>query len=190
MDQKDRLLQFHEQLSEHPLYLALRDYLMQRRSLPPVKMEALGPATAGEFARGKDLPSTGQISLNYGAEAGTLAHELTHATDQAITRQFYEGVQDRRLNVPQFEDAYRKLRFRGGPQELAKRLAPAFLEQNKDYRATNSELPAFGVGDTLAPGWYSLKAPAHLNPTMATETAILLELAQRAQSKRNSSQGR
>jgi len=85
---------------------------------------------------------------------------------------------------PQFMDAYEKLSFGGKQMELANRMAQDFLKQNGDYRMTTTEAPAFAIGNMVGGrGSGSWPAPDHIDPTMATEFSVLLDLANRAQRK-------
>lgn len=59
------------------------------------------------------------------------------------------------------------------------------LKKNKEYRSTPPELAAFAIenalgGDRggLSPGMIK-RAPLHVDPTLATEFTILLDLAQK-----------
>jgi hypothetical protein len=62
---------------------------------------------------------------------------------------------------------------------LADKLAPEWSKENSDYRSASNELSAYGMGSTVPRR--SNRAPLHVDPTMATEFSILLDLAQRAQ---------
>ena len=127
----------------------------------------------------------------------TLGHELTHAAWNQMRQQIYEGKAS-----PEFAAAFSKLVYNKpkgvwempdlsnnldaslfsnpwGASQLAQRLDPAWAQKNGSYRASSSELPAFAVGNMMnnaPPGW---KPPAHLDPTLATEQMILLDLATR-----------
>lgn len=127
----------------------------------------------------------------------TLGHELTHAAWNQIRQQIYEGKMS-----TQFAEAFSKLVYnkQKGVWEmpdisnnldsplfknpwaalrLAEKLNPAWAQNNQAYRASPSELPAFAVGNMMSnapPAW---KPPSHLDPTLATEQMILLDLATR-----------
>ena len=89
----------------------------------------------------------------------------------------------------QFTQAYEKLVYnsaRRNPDEslaresLARRLDPEWAKKNRAYRASNVELPAWGMGFAVEPR-RDYDQPLHLDPTMATEFSILLDMANRLQ---------
>ena len=133
----------------------------------------------------------------------TLGHELTHAAWNQMRQQIYEGKAS-----PEFEGAFSKLVYNKqkgvwempdssnnldaqlfnnpwAAPRLAEKLDPDWSQKNRVYRASSSELPAFAVGNsTLGGNPPSYKTPSHLDPTLATEQMILLDLATR-DAKRN-----
>lgn len=179
------------------------DYLMSQRALPPVKRKYLGEEISGEFERntifGKDLPSTGQINLNYGAGADTLGHEMTHAAQKRLNNQYiqekFHGPGLFRKSDTNFTDTYEKLvsnyeAEKGKSdqiQNLIQRLAPqTWIDKYKNYRASSAEAQAHAVGNTMKPDSTSFRtvAPAHLDATLATEYMILLDAAKRSNVKK------
>jgi hypothetical protein len=146
----------------------------------------------------------GRVTVNEGTGVDTLVHELTHSAVRQLQMQYGEnGTYYGAANKPtQFTNAADKLLrfttpdFKAGKsppaQELAKKLDPAWLAKNQDYRASQSELPAFAMGN-MTPGARAdlfRPPPAHLEATLATEMMILLDLATREQKKKPQSQGR
>jgi hypothetical protein len=201
-------LQYLMQLaSERPEYAALTDYLTSRSAMPPVSFGSLPAGTNAEFGmsggfNSKNIPETGAITLsnkylNKGYDptnaVPTLTHELTHAAQGEISKQrSQKEVLDKNAKQ-QFLDAYKKLIFnpdgfktnraRYAQGVLADKLNPAWVKENKDYRSSIDELPAWAMGAAAHQNplyeYDDYNAPAHLNPTLATEYQILLDLATR-----------
>lgn len=138
----------------------------------------------------------GEISLREGLlrenpayenrAARSVSHELTHATE----RQLHWQAQERLPEDAQYRDAYQKLlagptianNQQGSREELIKKLAPKeWITKHADYRATPGEATAWGVENSVKPAGTGVESsgPLHLDSTLATELAILLELAQR-----------
>lgn len=173
---------------------------MSRGAYPDVEQE-LDPrgGIIGSFTSGGDIPPNGKIALSWLANPGTFPHELQHAVDRQFRKDDFERtgkgstgdlLLDKILGRPtgpdQFQQAYRKMRGYDAntgltsQQKLAALLDPNFVKKNSDYRASSTEIPAFGVGNMVNP-WLDSdsKAPNHLDATMATEAMILLDLAKR-----------
>ena len=186
--------------AERPQYGQLVDYLSARRMMPPIAFS--GRMGGGEFTRnsffGNELPRTGEVTIGHFSGPTTVVHELTHAADHQIDTQYHELKQKARkadltLAEQQFVNAYERLSYKphayGGKPAVAQRksmaqtLDPAWTDKHSGYRATNVELPAWGMGATQgkASGVRDYRPPLHLDPTMATEFSILLDLARKAQ---------
>jgi hypothetical protein len=122
----------------------------------------------------------------------TLLHEMAHGADNKMISAAYG--KDR--GGKQFKDAYTKLGTeearREGVEKIVNTKTPAgkssvynkqWVDRNADYRSSGPELPAFAVGGMASPykpvDPVGYEAPAHVNATMATEFAILLDLALR-----------
>jgi len=204
---QDPLQELLTRAAAYPQYNDLVNFLMLRQAMPQIKQEYLGPFRAGEFVySGFDGPGT--IGLSHGAEPSTVVHELTHAADRQLGNMSYD-LEERHRRETSFLDrlmgkssltpeeqrfvlARKKLDFdvnkdRSNPnrfpkQEFVNRLAPEWAKKHYDYRANDKELAAYGMGGTVSPNVYNA-APAHIDPTMATEFSIMLDLAQRAQAK-------
>ena len=185
--------------SERPEFAALHDYLTTRSALPPVEFARLSPGTSGQFETnsffGRELPPTGKVQLNgefldraYGPTSSipTLIHELTHAAGREMSDQYNQrDVLDQEAKDA-FKQAYDKLVYYRNAREidarfpqsvLANKLAPAWGKANEAYRASIGELPSFAMGNVS--GNASQPAPAHVDPTLATEYRILLDAALR-----------
>ena len=191
---------------KNPLYRQLAEYLTARRAMPDMKTGYLTDGTNGEFitSNGTDpkISPAGLVKLRYGnpseAATSTLVHELTHA---AARQMAYQKGEQQRAKLPntQLANAYAKLMFEGNffgassePQRDMINTLPGgkeFMRKGANYRTTDTELPAFAVGNTqnAAPHW---PAPAHIDPTVATEFMILLDAAMRDMKANPGPQGR
>jgi hypothetical protein len=199
-------VQFLMQLaSERPEYAALTEYLQSRNAMPPIAFDFLPSGATGQFVqRGffsdGSVPATGKVTLSDAyvrrglspeSAIPTLTHELTHATqkemdtqrrqkdvvDQQAKQQFLEG------HAKLSYDRYKKGRAAFAENSLANKLDPQWTAENEAYRASNQELPAWAMGAVANRNprvpYDPYNAPAHLNPTLATERQILLDLATR-----------
>lgn len=179
--------------TKNPMLRDLAEYLASRNAMPEIKETYLGDGTYGAFERntvfGSGLPKNGVIKLNYGAGDPTLAHEMTHAANSEISNQYFNAVRPQNIMfIPpadnQFTSGFKKLRLNSDNAEYLNKLSnsrPNWVKDNADYRASSTELPAFGVGNMS--GSKDYRAPGHIDATMATEMAILLDLAKRNPSK-------
>ena len=190
---------------KNPVYNDILQYLMLRQSVPKVSEGVIGEDTYGTFTPG---PEGGQVKLSWRMQdppsrnraLATLLHETTHAADQSMSNQALNAYIDSgRGKLPsedrQYLDAYNKLRYgfevrrdtkgKLPRMDLVNALAEAWAAKEKDYRATEREMTAFGVenmaGPHSVPGW---RAPDHVDATAATETMILLDLATKAMKKK------
>ena len=194
-----------DEAKQYSQYNDLMDFLASRLAVPEISQKYLGPSTGGQFISGWGEPKNGRIELNWGATPSTLLHELTHAADRQISYQSSDLEERHRKETPLLDYlrgktvltpeevrlamGYRKLHYdpkkdykdpaRYPRQQLIKKMAPEWAKENYDYRSGDGELVAYGMGST-APR-RSNRAPLHVDPTMATEFSILLDLAQRAQ---------
>lgn len=179
-----------------PEYQELARYLGPRA--PSVEYKWLGEGNRGEFSY--DPKPFGKISINsayqnsqnkHEAAVPTLAHEMVHASDLQL-RDLYSthAKAPQTPEMRQFTDAYEKLLFKRKPYDvdgsfprsiMAARIGgEKWLEGRAGYRASNIELPAQAIGNAMR-SWKDSDTPAHLDPTLATEYRILLDLASRAQ---------
>lgn len=185
-----------EETAKYPQYGELVNYLTQREMMPPIEQRFLGSARRGQFRENgwgsKELPKTGVIEVNYGAGPSTVLHELTHAADKELDTQYYQAKYKKSDLTPQeqqFLDAYVKLSKNPTARndnpakwprlQLANKLSPEWAKEENQYRATMGELPAWGMGSTVQRD-RDYNPPLHLDPTMATEFLILMDLARRA----------
>lgn len=189
-----------------PEYQQMMDYLMARRSVPPVQLNYLGGNVAGVFeypgaavtSRTPTGPN-GRITVDNHLGTGTLIHETTHATQRQLAHQYSEekyphGVYNfwRSPEDTVFTDAYEKLRLHkgAGGHNALEVLAPKWKQAEADYRSTMQEAQAFGLANSVVPKQADYKAPPHVDATLATEFLILLDLATRSQKAKPASQGR
>ena len=191
--QTDPLQTLLRESAEYPQYGELVDYLSARRMMPPISLG--GTASGGGVFEsnsffGNALPKTGAIKIGYGAGPSTVVHELTHAADTQLSSQYFQLKNKRGDLTPaeqQFMQAYEKLSYDQFGRDkafqrknLAEKLSPEWAKKHSEYRATNRELPAWGMGFTIDPR-DDYGAPLHLDPTMATEFSILLDMARKLQ---------
>ena len=197
--QADPVQQLLKQASEAPQYGELVDYLSARRAMPPIQQRPLGVSGSFDYntAFGDDLPRTGVVTLGFNARPATVVHELTHAAERQIHDQAFalqRKGRNQKLNneEKQFLDAYSKLmlnaeNLKTDPrQEMFGRLEPgatkeAFAHPDAKYRLSGKELSAFGMGNAALPSSATYRVAQHLDPTMATEFSVLLDLANRLQ---------
>ena len=187
------------QAQQQPEFGNIMSFLGARGSVPQVRFSDYGNPkfSTNNLLYGGDLPAAGVVSLPPTSDANAVMHEFTHAADRQIGQLSLEiGNKPARKRTPlenQFMAAYDKLRysaqaFNTDPaklprEQMASRLGPEWAAKNKDYRAQVGELSAWGMGNMAGPG-PERPAPLHLDPTMATEFSILLELANRLQQQR------
>jgi hypothetical protein len=160
--------------------------------MPSFDFGYLTPGTRGEFSN-----ETGNIRLNNeyldrgytpNAAVPTFTHELTHASILPLAQLYQDNVDAPKTpEMRQFLNAYEKLAFNPKGQGLDKWPRGAMASKlggsqwfgdNEEYRTSESELPAQAMGNVLRK---TQEAPMHLDPTLATEFRVLLDLATRAQ---------
>lgn len=189
----DPLRSLLDETGKYPQYGELTGYLNERGMMPPIKYGLLPGNVQGEFATNgwgnSNLPDSGVVRIGFDSKPDTVVHELTHAADRQITNQYFEvkNKAKRGSLTPlekQFMSLYEGLSepAPGGTKlprvESARTLAPDWVKTTSKYRSTNAELPAWGMGWTVSK---EKDAPLHVNPTMATEFSVLLEMANRLQ---------
>lgn len=164
----------------NPLTEILKAYLNARNKMPTIQRDpTLDRATGGYFAASKG--PNGIIGIGPVADATTLPHELTHAAVKELQAQRFDSTAS-----SQYIDAAEKLLFNNAPAKTAQNLDPKWMSKQSvtGYRATSEELPAFAVGNQSPyPGNEVWRGGSHVDPTLATQMSILLELAQRKQTK-------
>lgn len=122
---------------------------------------------------GQDLTGWGDISSRLKSPT-TLAHELWHATEEAIGNELHS-------KGSKFPEKYKKEidKFSSSAGDIA---TDKLLEASGAdyYRRSWPEKNAFGVGNSLAPklgnALPSRPGPSHVDATLATEAAIKLDL--------------
>ncbi len=191
----ERQQQLLREAANYPQYGETVDYLAARRMMPPINVEFGATPSFSYNLWGNDLPRTGVVKMPLTGRPASLVHELTHAADAQLDQQ-YSKIRKKRDLSPleaQFKQAYEKLAFnpnyrliddiRRTPRtQLAAKLDRNWTVKNIGYRATDKELPAWGVASTIASSRSSdYNSPMHLDPTMATEFSILMDLGNRLQ---------
>lgn len=211
-EKSKQLLDIIREAGKQPQYQEMADYLMQRRALPNIEQRYLGENVYGEFAipaRSRSpLPPAGVLRIHQNPTllggVNTLTHEITHAAERQIDKQYSEEKYPGGLvtGKNQFTDAWEKLTYKPDayreapdkvpPQQLMNILAADWTKSQANYRSTTSEARAFGLGNSTTPKnmMPPENAPPHIDSTLATEFLILLDLAKRSMDKRSQSQGR
>lgn len=164
-------------------YVALMSYLAQRNAVPTfLENKNLPEGADGGFRLGPSVGPAGQVETagTSPAYVGTLIHELTHAAQTQMGRHRQEWGAGK-----QFKDAFDKLVMTNGkgagPGHILSRKAqnPEWPEDYTHYRTSDMEAPAFGMGNQSSGIDPSQRAPAHVDPTLAQEFMILLDIASR-----------
>ena len=151
------------------------EYLIANNAMPTVEND---PKIGYE---GSYNPGSNAIKLHPRTGQETVTHEMTHAVQQALLKQFLNSSDS------QFKEMWkRSTSVDGGPKTTVERIAPgtiAAMQSKNDwgrYRTTDDELQAFGV--ELAAHNYPTAArmPQHVDPTVATELMLLVDTALRS----------
>ena len=131
--------------------------------------------------------------FGYGVDPGlakeTAIHELSHAAINKLRWAYEDAKKNRKGDsaAGQFADAYEKLLTRpdfvSQTSALANQMAPGWASSKNTYRASGGELPAWAMGLSATGRSDDYNSPLHLNPTLASELRILLDLANRAKTK-------
>jgi len=99
-----------QKASDNPEYQALANYLMSRRAMPQMQREYLGDNTLGSFVTpgflsSGSVPERGILKINRFSEyqnpndvVPTMTHEMTHATERQLIKQYYEVKKKRNKN--------------------------------------------------------------------------------------------
>ena len=182
---------------KYPSYQDLLKFLGANQ--PPIRFANLGVETRGEYDYNPRYGNTGEIRISdeylrpgqSRTAPRTLIHETTHATDRQLDNLYFK-YKDRppTPEIAQFVEGYKRLRWnaenpnarvQAPPSEaLARRLDPKWAAANAEYRANSAELYGHAIGNMALPRQDS-DAPLHLDPTLATDHFVLLDLANRAQ---------
>jgi hypothetical protein len=159
-----------------------RDSYLKARGYPSMQPADIGAAAGGY----SDEKNRVYINPNAAAPGQSLAHEMSHASDNAQLqhRQWLQKQQAAgyTLNPNQQRFVAGHLGANAGVSRTVKALSPSFARANADYGATPEEARAFGVGAFYNPRNtdYARQMPNHMNATMATEQAVMEDLANRA----------
>ena len=196
VNERNRLLQ---QSSAYPEYGQLVNFLTERRMLPAIEMQPLtnayGQFTSPTFP--KDADQQGVIGLSdrqvsY-AQPRTVIHELSHAAHRQMDNLNKELLNKSNLSPleQQFIDNYKKIMFnpegtykdfsKQPAQQFVNKLVPEWLKKNIGYRSSPTELIGHAMGNAATVDNVESSAPLHVDPTIATEFGILLDLANKVQ---------
>jgi len=200
---QDPLQELLTRAAAYPQYNDLVNFLTSMQKMPKIKQEYLGPYVSGQYDS-TNWEGPGVITVAHNASPSTVVHELTHAADRQLGNLSYDlreraSLFDRLMGrssltpeEKQFVDSRKKLYYdpdknvndptRDARENFVNKLAPEWAKRKRDYRAKDNELIAYGMGSTIEPNTYN-RAPLHIDPTMATDFSIMLDLAQRAQAK-------
>ena len=159
-------------------YVSLMSYLAARNAVPKmIQNPQLEEGADGGFRTGPSVGPAGQVELRGSSPAyvGTLLHELTHAAQVQM-----EG-QRGSSKSKQFNAAYDKIASdKGqGAKSLMSKRNPDWPDEYADYRMGGLEPHAFGVGNQSSGIDPTQRAVPHVDPTLAQEFMILLDLATR-----------
>jgi len=146
-------------------------YLRDMNHIPQMDWKYFGGAKEGEYDRWANQL---KVSPDSAWLEKTFAHELQHAVDAAHGRQQSQIEQNWEKTPEQqrFVEAVKKL---DEPTKIP-------LGDLNEYRARRGERQAYGVANSRyqAPSYLEYSGSSHLDPTMATEQAILMDLAKRS----------
>lgn len=192
MDQA--LIKILQSASDNPEYQAIANYLMARRAMPAMQLGGTNSygsfVVPGLFSSGL-IPDRGVVRLNQGyvnaspiEGAATLTHESTHAAERQLIKQYYE-LKDKPNKTEleqQFLGNFQKIIGSSNPEikNWLQQVVPEFAKNKADYRAKSNEALAFGVENSSFNDPIS-SAPAHIDPTIATQFMLLLDQAKRVQ---------
>jgi hypothetical protein len=190
--------------SNNPDYQQIANYLMSRRSYPEIAYMNKPSSNYGTFTTQgmfgtANIPQRGIVSLNRNAStvnpdmvAPTLTHELTHAAETQLYRQYNElKAKSNKSDIErQFMENFDKI-LGSKVTEQASAIQPEYTKNRSAYRTRGDEALAFALENVNYPNAPSdNSAPAHIDPTIATQLMLLLEQAQRVQNQQPASQGR
>ena len=190
--------------SNNPDYQQIANYLMSRRSFPEIAYMNKPSSNFGTFKSqslfgNANVPQRGVISLNRNAStvnpdliAPTLTHELTHAVETQLYKQFNEiKAKSNKSEIErQFIDNFSKI-MGNKVTEQSSAIQPEYTKENVGYRTRGDEGLAFALQYANYPDAPSAQsAPQHIDPTIATQLMLLLDQAQRVQNQQPASQGR
>jgi hypothetical protein len=188
--------------SDNPDYQSIANYLMSRRAYPsfqymPVASNAYGSFTApGLFS---NVPDRGIVNLprntittNPADVVPTILHELTHATQHQLYKQYREikNKKDQSDSEKQFIENFDKIMGAKPTEQIAK-FSPEFAKKEVGYRSRGDEALSHAIENANYPNSITTwSAPSHVDPTLATQVMLLLDQAQRVQNQQPQSQGR
>ena len=146
-------------------------YLRDMNHIPKMDWKYFGGSKEGEYDRWAN-----ELKVNPDALwiEKTFAHELQHAVDAAHGRQQsqIDSLREKTPDQRRFTEAVTKL---DKPTNLP-------LGDLNEYRGRRGERQAYGVANSRykASPYLEYSGSSHLDPTMATEQAILMDLAKRS----------
>ncbi len=191
--------------STSPEFVAMLNYLQERGQAPKMLAETLGFFRGGQYQPSTNTITFNKSMFDSltdkenGAKAfrSIAAHEMTHAVEQNYYTRYKQIAENKKLQTPenlQWAQGFEKL-IGGNPNiswpdkgadpifDFLKQINHKWHQEKAGYRSSRSELPAHAVGMMQPPSRIfnspDNAAPPHIDSTLATEQAILLELARR-----------
>jgi hypothetical protein len=191
--------------SKVPEFSTIVSFLKELNALP--KLKPIYNGNRGEFTYGSGVAPEGELGIDMShfydtsksgyepsqSVVSTYIHEHTHAAVRQI-RQLQDVVNnkpasERSAQEKQFLNTYSKLLpatmnndFRSGITRIAQSINAEWVKKHSDYRASDSELPAYAVGNQFKKG-KDYDTPDHVDPSIATTFMILLDQAKKVGKK-------
>jgi hypothetical protein len=163
----------------------MQNYLQGARREPDMGYASLGGGTLGAYVRSKNMLGI-QPNLDPDMERNTISHEYNHSVNNQMDMQGGRTWQrqQNRTNTPlddQYLDAFHKMNQKSNLTSQGVEEAPYRWEDRNEARS-------YGLANMLYPKGAGFPVPPHYDASAAQESAILMELAQRAaQQQRQSS---
>lgn len=163
-----------------PEYEALMRYLLARKAVPEIRAgvgtlrDGMGKSQEARFTPDRGAGKV-EIAESTDYETGPLLHELTHAAQVQAARQV---MTQPNMPAKRREDILNLL----DSTQTGEKLAPDFMQQNREYRTSLPELGAWATTRYTGknPTQDNWPAPNHLDATLMQELQIMLDLATRS----------
>jgi hypothetical protein len=161
---------FQKQLSNPNDLLGQQySYLRDMNRVPGMKWEYM-MGKEGEYSPWENNLRVSPDAIN---PERTLAHEMQHAVRSSIGGQVYDIKK-------KFNPTKEELQLFDAETKLADTPTNIPMTGLNSYRSSPSERQSYGVANSRYQGGGEYRGTPHLDPTMATEQAILFDLAKRA----------
>lgn len=179
----------------------LHGWLLDRKAVPNLERGFGSERGSFEYSAYSEVPDPqGTIKVNsYSPNPkATLIHEMTHAAERQMRLLHTELSKKKELTdkEQQFIDAWdksfrasydrRTKEYKTGVSDIIKALDAKWLNANKDYRTSNTEIPAQAMGSVSgAKNRDGETAPQHADPSIATEFMMMVEMARQLSKKKD-----